>query len=139
MFAHIVVPVDFTRANDRALSLAARLARASGARVTLLHVIEAIDGVPARELSDFYGKLRRSAVFKAQRAAARLARQEIAVTAVVLVGRRAEAIARYGARSKDTLIVLRSHQVDPRRPGRGWATISYQVAVHARCSVLLIK
>jgi hypothetical protein len=37
------------------------------------------------------------------------------------------------------LIVLTSHPLEPDRPGGGWGTISYQVAVFADCPVLLVK
>ena len=42
MFDHILVPVDLTDRNSRALAAAARLA-GDDAEVTLLHVIETLD------------------------------------------------------------------------------------------------
>jgi len=41
MFRHILVPLDGTSAAEQALPVAAELARRAGARVTLLHVLEA--------------------------------------------------------------------------------------------------
>jgi hypothetical protein len=37
------------------------------------------------------------------------------------------------------LILLRSHPVGTDAPNRGWATLSYRVAVLAPCPVLLVK
>jgi nucleotide-binding universal stress UspA family protein len=48
LYKHILVPLDFTEQNDRALSIAKQLCRPGVSRVTLLHVIETIDYVAAR-------------------------------------------------------------------------------------------
>jgi nucleotide-binding universal stress UspA family protein len=37
------------------------------------------------------------------------------------------------------IVVLGSHVVEPEHPGAGLASISYQVAALAPCSVLLLK
>ena len=55
MFDHVLVPVDLTDRNRRALEAAARLAGEDG-EVTLLHVIETLD-LPFDELEDFYQRL----------------------------------------------------------------------------------
>ena len=53
MFKHILVPLDLGR-NERSLRTARTLARQNGARVTLLHVIQRIEDIPAAELRRFY-------------------------------------------------------------------------------------
>ena len=55
MFDHVLVPVDLTDRNRRALEAASRLAGEDG-EVTLLHVIETLD-LPFDELEDFYQRL----------------------------------------------------------------------------------
>ncbi len=43
-FQHILVPLDFTEKNLAALNIAFDLAIANHARVTLLHIIEPLNG-----------------------------------------------------------------------------------------------
>ncbi len=54
-------------------------------------------------------------------------------------GKRAEAIVRYAENRDMDLIVLSSHKVDRDHPALGWGTISYRIAIVARCPVLLVK
>ena len=52
---------------------------------------------------------------------------------------RAEAIVAYAEERGMDLIVLSSHKVDRDHPALGWGTISYRIAIVARCPVLLVK
>ena len=54
-------------------------------------------------------------------------------------GKRAETIVRYAEERGMDLIVLSSHKVDRDHPALGWGTISYRIAIVARCPVLLVK
>jgi nucleotide-binding universal stress UspA family protein len=139
MFSHIVIPVNFTRANDKAVAAAIGLARSGKGRVTLLHVVERIQHVPVRELKGFYATLTRAAEAKMKPLARRFERQRIPVWSVVLLGRRAEEIVEYAARREASLVVMSSHRLDPSHRGRGLAAISYQVALLAPCAVMLVK
>ncbi len=60
-FRHILVPTDLTERTEKALRLANVLASRDSARVTLLHVIEALDGLSFEELKPFYERLERQA------------------------------------------------------------------------------
>jgi nucleotide-binding universal stress UspA family protein len=80
------------------------------------------------------------------RAAARLAvMQETLVAAGVrvrheiLFGKRAESIIRHAEDNAMDLMILSSHQVDRDHPALGLGTISYRIAIVARCPVLLVK
>ena len=88
IFSTILVPLDFTERNARALEVASALASQNGARVELLHVIETIKGIPFDELQGFYERLETEAREKMRPAVSRLEEAGIAVMAfsVALTG-----------------------------------------------------
>jgi nucleotide-binding universal stress UspA family protein len=138
-FGHLLVPLDLSSRNARAVRLAGDLARREGARVTLLHVVHRIEALPAGELGTFYARLRRKAEAALRTHARRLVRLGVACRVEVLLGTPATAIVEYAARRRVDLIVMGSHRINPRaRPAR-WGTTSYRVGVLCRCPVLLIK
>ena len=139
-FRHILVPTDLTTRTEMALQLAGQLASPAGSRVTLLHVIESIEGLALNEVRRFYERLEQRAR-KAMAASARRARRQDAPAPALAVvrGRRAEEIVRYAAANEVDLIVLASHRVNPSIVERDWGTISYKVGILAQCPVLLVK
>jgi len=139
MYRHILVPVDLSDRNLRALEAAAELAAASGARVTLVHVIETIEDAAVEEFEDFYRRLEEKAEASLGPWVERIAARGVEVGKRILYGRRTEQIVRCADAEQADLIVLTSHRVDLDRLGGGWGTISYQVAVFADCAVLLVK
>ncbi len=143
MFRKILVPVDFTEKNQAALHAALEvIGRHDEAEVYLLHVIETIEHVDDEEMKDFYRELE-------NRAVAKLSRLEEQCRAVVPagvrvfhdlhIGRRAESVIRFAEEREMDLIVLSSHKVDRDHPALGWGTLSYRIAIVARCPVLLVK
>ncbi|MBS0262845.1 MAG: universal stress protein, partial [Planctomycetes bacterium] len=56
-FKNILVPVDFTEKNLAAVDIAFEMAVSNHARVTLLHVIETLDGGVDDDLEQFYRRL----------------------------------------------------------------------------------
>ena len=54
LFGHVMVPVDLSDRNERALRTALALAREAGSRVTLFHVIQRVPGLAPGELERFY-------------------------------------------------------------------------------------
>jgi nucleotide-binding universal stress UspA family protein len=137
-FGHILVPLDLDRGNERTVRIAAALARQHGARLTLLHVIAQLEGIPAVELKDFYARLERAAETKL-RGHARRAGQQAAVDVVVRIGDPPGDIVRYAQANRVDLIVLRSHRIEAARGPKGLGTTSYRVAILARCPVMLVK
>jgi nucleotide-binding universal stress UspA family protein len=137
-FRHILVPLDLSARNQRALSTALELARANRARVTLLHVIQQIVDLPPADVRGFYEQLREVADARMTRAARPFAARRIDVRSAVFVGTPAEEIVKYAARNRVDLIVLASHKIDS-RPARGWGTTSYKVGILCQCPVLLVK
>jgi len=136
MFKRLLVPIDLSDRNERTLRTALGLARQSGARVTLLHVIYRIgDG----ELRAFYQRLMKASARKLDLTAKPFAARGIRVSAEALIGEPAVEIVRAAARLKADLIVMGSHKVNPRRRTRGWGTTSYKVGMLCQCPILLVK
>jgi nucleotide-binding universal stress UspA family protein len=139
MFRHILVPIDLSDRNARVLRAALALARQSGARVTLLHVIQSVEKLPPGELKGFYGRLAKISTQKLERAAAPLARHGVRVRTEACIGEPAREIIRVALRSGVDLIVMGSHKVRPGRPEARWGTTSYKVGIFCQCPILLVK
>jgi len=139
VFRRILVPVDFTAKNERALRRARELAELEGGEVTLVHVIERLDDEIDEDLEGFYAKLEAKAEKKMTESLALLGEGKFTKRSAIVLGQRARTIADFAESEKVDVIVLSSHRVDPDRPGADWMTISYKVAILARCPVLLVK
>jgi nucleotide-binding universal stress UspA family protein len=137
MFRKILVPVDFTKKNLRAVRIAARVAAGRGASLTLLHVIERVDAGDPGGLTGFYRKLETNARQKLGELLAAAGR--VPASAEVLYGNRVNEILRFAAEKKIDLIVMSSHRLAMRHPGEHWGTISHKVGILSRCPVLLVK
>lgn len=139
MFSHLLVPLDFTEKDEAAVTIAIETARRDGSEVTLLHVIETIDHMDFDEMSDFYQRLEARAAAKLAVLVDRCTSAGVRGRFEIVFGKRAQAILEHAAGSPTDLIVLSSHRVDRDHPALGLGTISYQVAIVARCPVLLVK
>lgn len=138
-FRHIVVPTDLTDRTKKALHLADKLAAPDASRVTLVHVIETIDGLQFDELKSFYDELERKARAVMTGLASHVPVGRAHAACAVAYGRRAEEIVRFAEANDADLIVLASHRVNPSMVNRDWGTISYKVGILAQCPVLLVK
>jgi nucleotide-binding universal stress UspA family protein len=139
MFSRILVPVDLSDRNAPALEAASDLARAGRGSILLLHVIEEIEGVPPRELEDFYRDLGQRAEAALDALGSDLEKRGVQVETRIRRGRRWTEIVDCAAAEGCDLVLLRSHVLDPAEPLRGVGTISHQVALAARCAVLLVR
>jgi nucleotide-binding universal stress UspA family protein len=140
VFRHILVPIDLSDRNERALTTAFELAASTGARVTLLHVITRVRGIPAAELRSFYAQLEAKAEARLRAVVSRHAQPGTDVRTAVVLGDPARDIAQWADRHRVDLIAIGSHSVEPGRgPQLGWGTTSYKVALLCRCPVLLVK
>ncbi len=139
MFTHILVPIDLGNRNARLLRIALAVAVASGARVTLLHVIQSIAKLPAGELKGFFRRLSKLSTRKLERAAATFERRGLRVRRQVSVGDPPREIIRAAMRTGVDLIVMGSHKVRPDRPEARWGTTSYKVGIFCQCPILLVK
>ena len=141
MYRKILVPIDFTDKNQAALDSAVQIA-ASGtesSEITLLHVVETIEHIEFDEMSDFYRGLETRATAKLLALQEELQEKGARVRNEVLFGKRGETITRYAEEHGVDLMVLSSHKVDRDHPALGLGTISYRIAIVARCPVLLVK
>lgn len=139
MYSRILVPVDLSSGNAAALKMAAELARVGSAEVTLLHVVEEIEGVDDADIERFYAELTKKAETAMARWAGDLQREGVRAKVVVLRGRRAREIVRHAQDAGSDLLVLVTHRVGPQRPEGALGTLSHQVALLASCSVLLVR
>jgi nucleotide-binding universal stress UspA family protein len=138
-FRHILVPTDLTERTEKALRLAVGLASRASARVTLIHVIETIEGLPPGDVKPFYERLELRARRAMDALTKRVRKDGPAAVRVLVRGRRAEGIVKYATANQVDLIVLASHRVNPSLANRDWGTISYKVGILAQCPVLLVK
>lgn len=139
MFQKILVPVDLTDKHQRALEIALQLAGQAGGEVTLLHVIELIQGLSMDEERGFYQRLERTAHARLERLRASLAGHKVPVTVQVVFGDRAREVMQHASHTGTELIILTSHRVDPQDPGTHWGTLSYKLGILAQCPILLVK
>lgn len=137
MFDHIIVPVDLSERNTIAVRTAIDLAR-DGGFVTLLHVVETLD-LPYEEVAEFYDRLEARAGARLEEIAAPLAEAGVEFEQLVLFGDPAAEIIEFAASSSGSLIVLRSHRIEPDQPTGGWATLSYKLAILSETPILLVK
>ncbi len=139
MFKHILIPLDFTEKNDPAIAIAREMASSAGSRLTLLHVIEAIEGAADQEMQEFYQALEGRARRSLARLQLDLAKQQLEAETAIVFGQRTEEIVRFAAEGAVDLIVMSSRKLDPGSPMQPWPTISHKVAVFSPCPVLLVR
>ena len=138
LFNHVLVPIDFTEKNDRALQIARQIAEQNKADVSLVHVVETIDDMDDAEMEAFYARLKERSIEKMDPLAAMFSEAGIQVYQKTLIGKPAEQLVRYVVDDNIDLIILSSHKFNP-AAGKGWATLSYQVSLICPCPVLLVK
>jgi len=153
---HILVATDFSEPGAAALREAARLASASGARVSLIHVIftekinetllglDALEhlasaaGAGAYDPSQAVTRLRDSAERKLADAVAALPGPRPSIATAVLEGRPSSEIVRYAADGEVDLIVMGTHG----RSTLGKAflgSVADHVIRQADCPVMVVR
>jgi nucleotide-binding universal stress UspA family protein len=140
MFNNILVPTDLTENSRKAVRIALDMAsRENEVRITLLHVIETIEGSGEDEFKDFYERL----MTRAQEGMAKLTdpfrEENRPIDQRILYGKRVREIVHFARDNDMDLIILSSHRIDKVDATQGWATISYKVAILSHCPVLMVK
>jgi nucleotide-binding universal stress UspA family protein len=138
MFHHILVPVDFTDRNLPAVEIAIEQAQRSGARLTLLHVIEELELLTDEDSKSFYRRLENQAKTRMREFVKKIPSEGVEMQHRLVYGRRAQMIVHSAEEMEADLIILSSHRIDPEN-AQGWGTISYRVALLSSCPVLLVK
>jgi nucleotide-binding universal stress UspA family protein len=139
MFEKILVPTDFSEKSRSTLNVAAKMADCNSAVIYLFHVIETIADTPFEEFSEFYLRLERRAQSRMKEWMQRDIEPSIAVEPIIVFGSRYREILKFSETHGIDLIVMHSHTVTPQDPAGGWGTISYRVALLAKCPVMLVK
>jgi nucleotide-binding universal stress UspA family protein len=140
MFDHLLVPVRMGQLDGGPLEAALGLAKLSQARVTLVHVVEKVPGMPASDVRAFYEQLSEKAERELARTAKAFSREGIPVESTVVVGDDAAVeVVRLATKRRVDLIVMGSHTVRAEEQGRGFGTTSYKVGLMCQCPVFLIK
>ena len=139
MFKNILVPTDLTDKSKKALDIAVNLDSEGEGRITLLHVVEVIEGDDQEEFGEFYDRLRDRAEKKMADIAGRYEGRNWTLDSQILFGKRVNEIVRFAFEHNIDLIILASHRIDRIEPMDGWATISYRVGILSHCPVLMVK
>jgi nucleotide-binding universal stress UspA family protein len=137
VFKTVLVPVDLTDKNRRAIEVACELATPGGT-VTTFHVIETIDA-PFEELQDFYKRLEDQAREHMNAMCAPFRSRDVTLQELVVYGRRAPQIVQHAQTNPVDLIVITSHRMDPDHPEHGFMSISHQIALVAPGPVLVLR
>jgi nucleotide-binding universal stress UspA family protein len=139
LFKHILVPLDLSQKNSRALRAAVGIAVDNRARVTLLHVIERVLALAPRELSSFYRRLAERSERTLRQVARKFSAEALAVRVDVRIGVPAREIVRATMDKRVDLVIMGSHRVRPGKGAAGWGTTSYKVGIFCQCPILLVK
>ena len=139
MFQQILVPVDLTAKSQAAIDAAGELSQRSSTSITLLHVIETIDGASFEEFEEFYGTLTERAEESLRKWSDQLSSRSIPVEREIVFGKRGPEIVRLAEDRDCDLIVLGSHSVERSGPPTRLGTVSHFVALFATCTVLLVR
>jgi nucleotide-binding universal stress UspA family protein len=139
MFKNILVPTDLTKKSVKALDIALRIGSKDGFKITLLHVIEILEGTDEEEFKDFYDRLEKSAQKKMEEMVNSYKKEKPNINKVLIFGKRVKEIVGYAHDNDTDLIVLSSHRIEKVDASQGWATISYRVGVLSPCPVMMVK
>ncbi len=135
----ILVPIDIAQieAADAALELARDAAKAYGARLVLLNVLEQVPGYVAAQLpKSFHENALADAGKRLEEVAGR---HELAGSAEIVVrdGHPSTEILEYARKVAADLIVIASH--DPGPADFFLGSVAARVVRHAHCSVLVVR
>jgi nucleotide-binding universal stress UspA family protein len=136
-FKRVLLPLDLSDRHDQAVKLALQLVDPEKGEILLLHVIEMIAGYSFDEERTFYERLEKRTRAHMEKIGEAMRQKGIPIKAEIRYGDRGRETVRYAADSGTDLIVLTAPRVDP--DNLGWGSLSYKIAVFARCPVLLVK
>ncbi|MBI4339671.1 MAG: universal stress protein [Chloroflexi bacterium] len=137
MIKHILVPLDGSEYSEKALGFGAEMARATGARVSLLTVILRFGVVlpGQRQLEESSQRPIHEYLHPLQ---GRLAAQGLGVTAHVDFGNPADAIADFARQENVDLIVMSTHGVG-NRSTYALGSVALKVLQVAPCPVTMLR
>ena len=130
--------LTFQKKGRKALDIAVAISSKGNETITLLHVIEAIEG-DDEDFQEFYEKLRKRAQREMDEIAAEYERGGLVIDKEIFIGKRVQEIVRFANDHEVDIIILSSHRIENFETGEGWATISYKVGILAQCPVMMVK
>jgi nucleotide-binding universal stress UspA family protein len=138
VFKRILLPLDLTEKHTQAQNIVAQLAMQTGGEVTLLHVIEEIQGIAIAEEQEFFNRLERSAREHLERVGGQFPKG-VSWRSEIRYGTRAQEVANYARGIAADLIVVTAPRLDSDLPGSGWGSLSWKIGILGPCPVLLVK
>src|SRR5689334_8994320 len=111
MFQKILVPLDMTFKHQRALDMAAELARQNGGEIVLLHLIELLQGMPRTEESEFYDRLETAATKHLEKHLIGLKEHGVPCRKAIVFGVRATEVVRFARSMGADLIILTAPRI----------------------------
>ena len=139
MFKNMLVPTDLSKRSTKALDIAIKIGSESQCKITLLHVIETIEGADYEEFGEFYEKLKTRAERKMDEMVHNKKMKQLEIQKEIVFGKRVREIVRFACENGIDLIILTSHKIEKIDAADGWATISYKVGILSHCPVMMVK
>lgn len=138
-FKNILVPIDLTEKSKKVLDIAISMIPKNMGEITLIHVIEKIEGIDDEDIGNFYKKLRKHAQKEMDEVVFEYKNYGLPINTEITIGKRVPEIVRVVQERAVDLIILKSHKIEDVCAGKGWATISYKIAIMAPCPVMMVK
>lgn len=138
-FKNILVPTDLTEKSKKVFDIAISMITKDIGKITLIHVIERIEGIEDEDMSSFYKKLSIRAQKKMDEVVLDYKDRGLTINTEIIIGKRVPEIIRIVHERSIDLIILKSHKIEEVCAGEGWATISYKIAIMAPCPVMIVK
>ncbi|MBW2233273.1 MAG: universal stress protein [Deltaproteobacteria bacterium] len=139
MYRNVLIPLDLSEREHTLVESAARIIDPETGSVTLLHVIEEIEGLAGEEGELFYAGLRERAGKVLEARAGLFGRSGIGIRQEIIVGKRASAIVGFASEQRCDLIVMSAERIDPAQPERSLWSTPQKVSLLADCPILLIR
>jgi len=138
-YEHLLVPIDWSDPDLRALDAAIEMATQHQARTTLMYVIEAIDSDEEDDLESFYAEVEDNVRERLQSLIRKFQQVGLMAQPEIVVGHKARTIVQYTVTESVDLVVMPSQRVDLQHPEKGLNSLSHQVSLLCQCPVMLIK
>lgn len=140
MFKTLLVPLDLTDKHGPAVDRAVELAKASGGRIILAHVIETITGL-SEDAEDraFYERLDRLSRRHLEKIGATISERGVTWQLEIRYGPTARQIMELAQEQGADLIVLTAPHLNPANPTTGLASLSWRISLLSPCPILLVK
>ncbi|MFZ5805023.1 MAG: universal stress protein [Acidobacteriota bacterium] len=142
MFRHILVPLDFNDIAPQPVSIGAELAKACGAKLTLLSVVD--DSFPNPDIlslqlpwADYYRHLREAAQSSLEEVRDTLPKN-LQVEVAIIRGKPAPAIARFAQENNCDLIIMATHGTSGLQQAI-LGSVTRRVMYLAPCPVMVVK